>query len=278
MLSIITPVYNGERFIESCIQVVIGQNCSDVEHIIVDGGSTDRTVEMIQQYAQNYPHIRWISEADKGQSDAMNKGIAMAEGEVISFLNVDDFYEPDVLNRVLDYFKTLPEPSLLVGNCNICTEDDKIVSQQKPAKLRLQDLLLGFNINPPPVNPSAYFYHKSLHEKVGLYDINEHYVMDNEFTLRAVQVANLQYVNEVWGNFRHIPGTKSYYYGKENHYFLNRYQQLLKKYIKDLPFAQRVPIYWEWYINSRLKYFTIHPNELIPSILKKAQDILKFSK
>ena len=67
MISIITPVYNGEPFIESCIKVVIDQAYPDVEHIIVDGGSTDRTVEIIKQYAQEYPHIRWISEKDKGQ-------------------------------------------------------------------------------------------------------------------------------------------------------------------------------------------------------------------
>ncbi|MCL1463491.1 glycosyltransferase [Argonema galeatum] len=67
MISIITPVYNGDRFIESCIKVVIDQACPDVEHIIVDGGSTDRTLEIIQQYAEKYPHIRWISEKDSGQ-------------------------------------------------------------------------------------------------------------------------------------------------------------------------------------------------------------------
>jgi glycosyltransferase involved in cell wall biosynthesis len=96
MISIITPVYNGEEFIESCIKVVIDQACPEVEHIIVDGGSTDQTVDIIKQYAKQYPHIRWISEKDRGQSDAINKGIAMAKGEILSILNVDDYYEPNV--------------------------------------------------------------------------------------------------------------------------------------------------------------------------------------
>lgn len=125
MISIVTPVYNGEAFIESCIKVAIAQNCSDIEHIIVDGGSSDRTVEIIKNYARNYPHIRWISEKDKGQSDAMNKGISMAKGDILAILNVDDFYEPNVLNRIVEIFKTLPEPSLLVGNCNILGEGDR---------------------------------------------------------------------------------------------------------------------------------------------------------
>ena len=119
MISVITPVYNGDRFIESCIRVVIDQACPNVEHLIIDGGSSDRTVEIIQRYATQYSHIRWVSEKDQGQSDAMNKGISMAEGKIIAMLNVDDYYEPNVLNQVLKLFQALPEPTLLVGNCHI---------------------------------------------------------------------------------------------------------------------------------------------------------------
>ena len=108
MISVITPVYNGESFIESCIKIVIEQNCGDVEHIIVDGGSQDGTVTIIKQYAEKYPHIRWISEADQGQSDAMNKGLDMAKGNIISFLNVDDYYEPLVLNKIQNFLIIYP--------------------------------------------------------------------------------------------------------------------------------------------------------------------------
>ena len=124
MISIITPVYNGDRFIEKCINAVINQNCHDVEHIIIDGGSTDRTVDIIKEYADRSSHIRWISEKDRGQSDAMNKGIQMAKGEIICFLNVDDFYEPNVLNQVVELFIKLPDPSFVVGNCNVLNDDD----------------------------------------------------------------------------------------------------------------------------------------------------------
>jgi len=103
MISIITPVY-GERFIDSCIRVVIDQACLDFEHIIIDGGSTDRTVEIIKQYAEILTHPVDFRK-DNGQSDAMNKGIAMAKSLI---LNVDDFYEPDVLNRISEIFKALP--------------------------------------------------------------------------------------------------------------------------------------------------------------------------
>ena len=134
-ISIITPVYNGARFIEACIQVVIDQHCTEAEHIIIDGGSTDGTVNVIERYAAKYPHIRWVSEPDQGQSDAMNKGLVLARGEIVGFLNVDDYYEPNVLNRVADIFKALPEPSLLVGNCNVWDDAGNLWFVNRPRTL-----------------------------------------------------------------------------------------------------------------------------------------------
>lgn len=157
MISIVTPVYNGERFIESCLQTVVAQHCSGVEHLIIDGGSTDRTVSIIQRYAQRYPHIRWISELDRGQSEAMNKGIKLATGTIITFLKVDDYYESGVLYQVSQLFKTLPEPSFVVGNCRIVNDAGHTLGLNKPAKLRLFDLVLGLNVNPYPCNSCAYF-------------------------------------------------------------------------------------------------------------------------
>ena len=210
MISIVTPVYNGERFIESCIEMVLAQEYPDIEHIIVDGGSSDRTAEIIRRYAEKHRHIRWISEKDRGQADAMNKGISMAGGEILGILNVDDYYEPSLLTRVARYFETLPEPSLLVGNCNVRDEQGEIIFVNKPAKIKLEDLLLGYLANPHPVNPSAYFYHTSLHAKIGSYKVEEHYALDLDFLLRAVQVAHVEYVDEVWGNQRLIEGTKTF--------------------------------------------------------------------
>ena len=260
MISVITPVYNGERFIESCIRVVINQNCPDVEHIIVDGGSTDRTVEIIKRYAQKHPHIHWFSEKDKGQSDAMNKGIATAKGEILAILNVDDFYESNVLNRISKIFKRLPEPSLLVGNCNVWNDENNIVFINRPAKLKLTDLLLGFHINPHPMNPSAYFYHTSLHLKIGLYKVEEHYAMDLDFLLRAVQVAKVKYINETWGNYRQIEGTKTINDIKSGQSGY-RAQQMLKAYRKQLSIVQQWKIIIKFQVfNSkswqRIKYFS----------------------
>jgi glycosyltransferase involved in cell wall biosynthesis len=241
MISIITSVYNGKRFIEFCIKTVIEQRCPDIEHIIIDGLSTDGTVEIIKRYAEKYTHIQWVSEKDKGQSDAMNKGIAMARGEILGFLNVDDFYEPNVLNRVTELFKTLREPALLVGNCNVLDDDGKIAEINRPARLKITDLMMGWTINPYPINPSQYFYHKSLHNRIGLYDVNEHYTLDIDFLSRAVQAAHVKYVDEVWGNYRKIAGTKTVC-DIDNGKCFERFAAMLEKYRIQLPLLQRLEV------------------------------------
>ncbi|NWF60282.1 MAG: glycosyltransferase [Fischerella sp.] len=263
MISVITPVYNGEKFVEFCIKVVIDQQCLDVEHIIVDGNSTDRTVEIIKKYADSYPHIRWISEQDKGQSDAMNKGIAMVRGEILAILNVDDYYEPNVLNRVLELFKELPVPSLLVGNCNIWEAKDKLAAVIKPANFNLSHILQGLNLNNFPANPSAYFYHTSLHQQVGLYKVDEHYAMDLDFLLRAVQVATVKYVDETWGNWMRTEGTKTVTLWQSFEQGQQLVDKILRTYRKDLPWLQRwritiqyeLDILWNRHLKWRPKYY-----------------------
>ena len=241
MISVITPVVNGERYIESCLNTVINQACTDIEHIIVDGNSKDKTLNIIREYADRYPHIRWISEKDNGQSEAMNKGIAMARGEILAILNVDDYYEPNTLNRVKEIFKTLPEPGMVVGNCNVWDDTGKLEYVNKPSRLKLTDLLLGWSINPHPVNPSAYFYHATLHEIVGPYDENDHYSMDLDFLLKAVKVSAVKYVNETWGNYRLLRGTKTINDQEKGSAF-DRSKKLLIKHRKKLHVSQQCKV------------------------------------
>lgn len=209
-MSVITPVYNGARFIESCIRNVIDQECPDVEHIIVDGGSTDATVGIIRNYAERFAHIRWISEQDKGQSDAMNKGVLMATADIIGVLNVDDYYEAGALTFVLQRLGVLAEPALLVGNCNIWKSDGSLWGVNRPSRLSLTNMLLERYEVAFPNNPSAYFYHKSLHQRIGPYDVDEHYAMDVHFIFKAVQHACVTYVDKTLGNFRFWEGTKTF--------------------------------------------------------------------
>lgn len=284
MISIITPVYNGEKFIESCLQVVIDQKCLEVEHIIVDGGSSDKTVDIIKDKANQYSHIQWISEKDRGQSDALNKGIAMAQGQIIGVLNVDDFYEVNLLNRICEIFQTLPEPSFIVGNCNIYNQEDKLIYINKPTRLRTIYLLLERRINDDgiidasfPVNPSAYFYHKSLHQQIGLYKVEDHYLMDLDFLLKAVASSHVKYFNETWGNYRYYPGTKTFDDSARGTSVV-RIKQLFNDYIKTLSLMDQWQIWLARNMNfSLLKifYFSKHPERLPESI---RQRLTKYSR
>jgi glycosyltransferase involved in cell wall biosynthesis len=250
-ISILTPVLNAARFIEACIRNVAGQNCPSAEHIIIDGHSTDGTVDIIQQGAQRYPHIRWAFQNGRGISDAINQATEMAASDIIGILNADDFYEPGVLNRVLKIFQTLPEPSLVVGNCNVLNADDKLAYVNKPSRLALKELLLMKNIAPHPENPSAYFYHKALHEKIGGYAPLA-IAMDLDFILRAVQAAHSVYVDEVWGNFRFRKGSITYEDFKSG-LGEERYKKIMADHRKDLPLLERPMFYlkFAWHYGFR---------------------------
>jgi len=233
--SVITPVYNGVRFIEMCINNVIEQGCPAVEHIIVDGGSTDGTVDVIRRYAEKFPHIRWLSKKDRGQSDAMNKGFRMAIGEIIGFLNVDDYYEAGALIDVLALFDSLPEPSLLVGDCNVWGNDGQLWFVSRPKMISLRNLLLGRYMEAFPMNASQYFYHKSLHKMIGEYDVEEHYGMDLDFIFKAVQRARVTYLPRLWGNHRYYEGTKTYEDDKSGGNAI-RVARITKHYLRQQPF------------------------------------------
>lgn len=206
-ISIITPVYNSVQFIESCIKNVIDQKCEQAEHIIIDGGSTDGTLEIIQNYATRYSHIRWVSEKDKGQSDAMNKGIKMAQGEIISFLNADDGYFTYTLNRIINIYNN-PKLNFITGNCKLFDNNGNLIYINRPKRIKNYHL---FSYQEPfPINPSAYFYKKSIHYHIGYYNINNHYNMDYEFILKACLYYNLIYFNEDWGYAIQHPKAKTY--------------------------------------------------------------------
>lgn len=206
-LTVITPVFNGEKYIENCLKNVAEQAFEGLEHLVMDGGSSDGTVQIVQSYQDNFSHIRLISEKDRGQSDAMNKGIREAKGSIIGFLNVDDYYEPDVLRRIPALFSDLVEPSFISGNLNIWNSDGSFRHFNRPNRISFIEILSG--IYEIPYNPSAYFYHKSLHEKAGFYDTEDHFAMDFEFIVRAASHISLVHIDEVWGNFCLVPESKT---------------------------------------------------------------------
>ena len=246
LLSIIMPVYNGERFLVDCVENFLSQNCPEAELLIMDGGSTDRSPEIIRAYAQAHPQIGWLSEKDQGQSDAMNKGVALAKGEYLSFLNADDYYEPGTLPRIITLLQaTAPDvrPPFLLGNCRVVDEHGRALGINRPGPITHRDLLLGLNKTVFPVNPTAYFYARTLHDQIGPYQVDEHQHMDLEFLLRLTRATRPRYFDEIWGNFRLYEGTKSHQ-TDDGRQMVVRWKQIIDPFRDALPWPQRLVVRW----------------------------------
>ncbi|MCB0177879.1 MAG: glycosyltransferase [Anaerolineae bacterium] len=201
-VTILTPSYNSEKYLEKAILSIINQSYPKLEHIIIDGGSTDGTLEILQRYNQV---VTWISEPDEGQADALNKGLQMATGEIIGWLNSDDTYQPGIIWETIRHFQKNPEVDLVYGNFNFIDEFDVPFYTHCTPKFSLISLLYG-NIIP---SVSMFFRHEVV-KVVGNFDRTLHYVLDWEFVLRvALASCNISQIPDVWGNFRIVSGTKS---------------------------------------------------------------------
>jgi len=242
-LSVITPVLNGERFVSACLENVLAQACKEVEHLIVDGGSSDATEAIVRDRMARHDSIRWIQERGANQSRALNLGVEQSQARVLGILNVDDFYERGTLPRVLELIERFPIPSLLVGNCNVW-EGDSLMYVNRPTDLRFEKLLLGPEFYPFPFNPAGYFYDKRLHELIGPYDVSDEYSMDLDFLLRAVRVANVVYMDETWGNFRIHPQAKTMRDREEGAHDRRR-NRLLRRHRRVLGPRARAALYVE---------------------------------
>ncbi len=208
-ISIITPTFNAEKHIVSCIENVASQNIAGLEHIVVDGGSRDGTLDELLRLAQVHSHLRFVSEPDRGQSDAMNKGVKLASADIIGFLNVDDFYEPGAIRAALPYLDEDPSLAMIVGTCRVLNADGSTDYWNRPYNLRFEALMLGWQYFQFPGNPSAYFYRKSVHDTIA-YDVDDHYAMDFDFIMAVALKYRMRFVDRHWGNFRMIPGAKTF--------------------------------------------------------------------
>src|SRR5262245_22515083 len=194
-ISVITPVLNKVEFIERCFESVAWQSYKYFEHIIIDGGSHDGTVKLIEKYASGRPNVTWISKPDCGQSQAMNRGLQLARGNIIGFLNADDYYESDIFADVSHLLKSMETPSMLFGNCNILDDVSATCGVSKPSVLDIVEWLLPQGDEFIPVNPVQYFYTSDIHSLIGYFDESDHYTMDMDFLFRAIPVANCCYVD-----------------------------------------------------------------------------------
>lgn len=187
--SIIIATYNYGRFLEDAIVSVLKQSCQDFELIIVDGGSKDNTVDIIKKYDN---HIAWwVSEPDKGQSDAFNKGFCHSHGKYLTWLNADDVYFPGALAAVKEKLLQHPGASWATGNFIRFRESDKRIIEAQWGPHYLPDFLQTFD-SPLTIFGPTTFWSREVYQSIGELDLNCHYGMDTEYWLRIMKAGYKQ--------------------------------------------------------------------------------------
>ena len=192
LVSIITVVYNGEKFLEETIQSVISQTYENVEYIIIDGGSTDGTLDIIKRYEDKIDY--WISEKDKGIYDAMNKGIDVASGEIMGLINADDWYEKDTINTVIKNYSGDKNFDIFHGNLNYINKSEKIY---KPNFSHRKMLLQGMSLYHPTC-----FVKRSIYEEEK-FDVNYQLAADYKLIFSMMlKEKKFCYIDKVLANMR----------------------------------------------------------------------------
>jgi glycosyltransferase involved in cell wall biosynthesis len=207
-LSIITPSFNQVKFLEQTIKSVVSQSYKNIEYLIFDGGSTDGSVEIIKKYANKYPKIiKWQSKKDKGQVDAINKGLKMATGDVIAYINSDDYYLPGAFTKVINFLKENPDKLWLVGNCQVTEKKLSWTFKLKhlvPIERSKNWLYLSNWINQPAV-----FLKKDLVSRVGEFNQKYQYAFDYDYWLRCQKIPPLSRLKQNLAVFRVHGSSKS---------------------------------------------------------------------
>jgi glycosyltransferase involved in cell wall biosynthesis len=204
-ISIITPSYNQGKYIEKTILSVLGQDYQDYEYIVMDGGSNDGTIDILKKYGNR---LKWISEKDKGQSDAINKGLIISKGKIVSYLNADDVLADNTLRFISEFFDRHPGIMWISGGYGIIDENGKkirhAITYWKKIWLSLHKLLNTgailkiFNYIPQP----STFFRKEVFKKTGLFDTSLEFTMDYDLWLRIIKKYPLKVTYKTLSFFR----------------------------------------------------------------------------
>lgn len=194
-ISIVTPSYNQCAFLEETLISILNQNHSNLELIVIDGGSTDNSPEIIKKYASQISF--WVSEKDRGQSHAINKGFEKCTGDIIAWLNSDDLYTENTLNRVSEIFQSRPDLDFIHAESQLFDESG-VLPSRKFKKDYYKAQLLGGMPSPQP----SYFFRRELLTKIGHLNEDLDFGMDYDFFLRISLEGKGEFFDEVWSKYR----------------------------------------------------------------------------
>lgn len=202
-ITVVTPSFNQARFLEQTICSVLDQNYPNLEYIIIDGGSTDGSIEIIRKYEKQLAY--WVSEPDKGQVDAINKGLRLATGEWVGWQNSDDIYYPGALQAAVDAIVAHPDAELVIGNMRLIDANDRVLRDLVYCKPSYDALLCEGMV----LTNQAAFWRRRIHNRIGYLDPSYQYCFDYEWFLRLTKASKGLYVRKFWGGYRLHDQTKT---------------------------------------------------------------------
>ncbi|HND90402.1 MAG TPA: glycosyltransferase family 2 protein [Anaerolineales bacterium] len=202
LVSIITPSYNQAAYLEQTLLSVLNQDHAPIEYIVVDGASKDASVEIIKKYSDRLAY--WVSEKDGGQAEAINKGFARATGEIIAWINSDDYYLPGAVSAAVKMFEANPEVVLVYGNMLAVDEHGKTFNTLTYKQLTLEDLLCFQIIGQPAV-----FMRRSALQKTSGLDSTFHFLLDHFLWIQLAQHGKILHADQTWAAARYHAEAKN---------------------------------------------------------------------
>lgn len=197
LVSIVTPSYNQARYLEETIRSVIYQSYPHIEYIIIDGGSTDGSLDVIKKYNDEIDY--WVSEPDQGQTDAINEGFEQASGDIYAWLNSDDTYQSGAIEEVVVFFSRNPGVGMVYGDLNFINAEGEVIGKFNAKQTSYRRLRRGGVYIPQP----AAFWRANLWEQVAPLDSSLYFAMDYDLWLRLAKITSMEYYQgHTWANFR----------------------------------------------------------------------------
>lgn len=202
LVSVVTPSFNQARYLEQTLRSVLEQEHPRIEYIVVDGASQDGSVDIIRNHEGKLAY--WVSEKDSGQAEAINKGLARTNGEIVAWLNSDDYYLPGAVSSAVKAFELNPDAALVYGDMLAVDENGRTTNLMKYGQFSLPDLLCFQIIGQPSV-----FFRRDALEKAGLLDTTFHFLLDHHLWIRIAQQGRIMHVPQVWSAARYHAEAKN---------------------------------------------------------------------
>jgi glycosyltransferase involved in cell wall biosynthesis len=276
-ICIVTPSFNQAAFIAEALESVKAQHYPATEHIVIDGGSTDGTVDILRRYSSEpgWDHLRWVSERDRGQSDALNKGFRMATGDIVGWLNSDDRYRLSCFRSVVKGFEINPGTDILYGDYTWIDEQGQITQIRREIAFSYFILKYHHTLYIPS---TATFYRSKIFDDGNFIDENLHFSMDYEFFLRLARTGyHFKHISKLLADFRWhsrsktVASVESQF--REFDQIVRQNSPLLRRFSGSV--TQEIALRWLRFLAASLRYSEklvrgCYVGQLWPSVFKRA--------